>query len=88
MNAEKRHDSEIRIATNDESQGSIAKNLRCDELLYYTFIIHSAGERIFKIGEHFVEVMGKSSVSCFFDSRCRLFTARDLNWNGTPVAMR
>jgi len=37
------------IAINDESQGSIAKNLRCDELLYYTFIIHSAGERIFKI---------------------------------------
>jgi len=26
--------------------------LWCDELLYYTFIIHSAGERIFKIGEH------------------------------------
>jgi len=47
MNAEKWHDSEIRIAINDESQSSIAKNLRCDELLYYTFIIHSAGERIF-----------------------------------------
>ena len=41
MNAEKRHRSEIRIAINDESQGSIAKNLRCDELLYYTFIIYS-----------------------------------------------
>ena len=49
MNAEKRHHSEIRIAINDESQGSIAKNLRCDELLYYTFIIRSLGERIFKI---------------------------------------
>jgi len=35
MNAEKRHHSEIRIAINDESQGSIVKNLRCDELLYY-----------------------------------------------------
>jgi len=52
MNAEKWHHSEIHIAINDESQGSIVKNLRCDELLYYTFIIHSAGERIFKIGEH------------------------------------
>jgi len=52
MNAEKWHHSEIRIAINDESQGSIAKNLRCNELRYYTFIIHSAGERIFKIGEH------------------------------------
>jgi len=45
MNAEKWHHSEIR----DKSQGSIAKNLRCDELLYYTFIIHSAGEIIFKM---------------------------------------
>ena len=46
MNTEKWHHSEIRIAVNDESQGSTAKNLRCDELLDYTFIIHSAGERI------------------------------------------
>ena len=44
MNAEKWHHSEIRIAINDESQGSIAKNLTCNELLYYTFIIHSVGE--------------------------------------------
>jgi len=49
MNAEKWHHSEIRIAINDESQGSTAQNLRCDELLYYTFIIHSAGERIFRL---------------------------------------
>ena len=41
MNVEKWHHYEIR----DESQGSIAKNLRCDELLYYTFIIHFAGEK-------------------------------------------
>jgi len=47
MNAEKWHNSEIRIAINDESQGSIAKNLRCDELLCYTFITHSAGEKKF-----------------------------------------
>jgi len=39
MNAEKWHHSEIRIAINDESQGSMAKNLRCNELLYYTFIV-------------------------------------------------
>ena len=54
------HLSEIRIAINDESQGSIAKNLRCDELLCYTFIIHSAGERIFKIGEHLAKLRAKS----------------------------
>jgi len=60
MNAEKWHHSEIRIAIYDDSQGSIAKNLRCDELLYYTFIIHSAGERIFKIGEHLAKLRTKS----------------------------
>ena len=60
MNAEKWHHSEIRIAIIDESQGGIAKNLRCNELLYYIFIIHSAGERIFKIGEHLVKLWAKS----------------------------
>jgi len=60
MNAEKWHHSELRIAINDESQRSIAKHLRHDELLYYTFIIHSAGERIFKIGEHLAKLQRKS----------------------------
>ena len=60
MNVEKWHHSEIRIAINDESQGSIAKNLRCDELLYYTFITHFAGERILKIGEHLAKLRAKS----------------------------
>ena len=62
MNVRKWHHSEIRILISDESQGSrpIAKNLRCDELLYYTFIIHSAGERIFKIGEHLAKLRAKS----------------------------
>jgi len=60
MNAEKWHHSEIRIAIDDESQGSIAKNLWCDELLYYTFITHSAGERIFKIGEDLAKLRAKS----------------------------
>jgi len=60
MNVRKWHHSEIRIAINDESQGSIATNLRCDESLNYTFIIHSAGERIFNIGEHLVKLRAKS----------------------------
>jgi len=78
MNAEKWHHSEIRIAINDESQGSIAKNSRCDELLYYTFITHSAGEKIFKIGEHLAKLRAKSlTMSCtpyalhFCPQRCR-----------------
>jgi len=36
--SEKWHYSEIHIAINDESQCSIAKTLKCDELLYYTFL--------------------------------------------------
>ena len=60
MIAEKWHHSEIRIAINDASQSSIAKNLRCDELHYYTFFIHSAGERIFKIAEHLAKLRAKS----------------------------
>ena len=60
MNVEKWHHSEIRIAIIDELQGSIAKNFRCDELVYYTFIIHCAGERIFKIGEHLAKLRAKS----------------------------
>jgi len=52
MNVKKWHQSEICIVINHKSQVSIAKYSRCDELLYKTFIIQSAGERIFKIGEH------------------------------------
>ena len=60
MNARKWHHCEIHIAINDESQGSIASYLRCDELLYYTFIIHSAGERIFNNGKHLAKLQAKS----------------------------
>ena len=60
MNVRKWHRPGIRIAINDESQGSIANNLKFDESLYYTFITHSAGERIFKIGEHLAKLRAKS----------------------------
>jgi len=51
--------SEICIVINDKWQGSIANHLRCDELLYYAFIIQSVGERIFKISEHFAKLQAK-----------------------------
>jgi len=47
------------IVINDKSQGSIAKHLRCDKLLYYTFIIQSAGKRIFKSGQHLAKLQAK-----------------------------
>ena len=54
--SEKWCQSEICIVINDKSQGSIAKHLRSDGLLYYTFITQFAGERIFKIGEHLAKL--------------------------------
>ena len=50
MNLKKWSQSEICIIINDKSLGSIAKHLRNDDLLYS--ITQSAGERIFKNGEH------------------------------------
>jgi len=47
------------IVINNKSQGSIAKHLRDDKLLYYTFITQSAGERIFKIGEQLAKLQAK-----------------------------
>jgi len=44
---------------NDKSQGTIAKHLRCDELLYYTFITQYTGEIIFKTGEHLAKLEEK-----------------------------
>ena len=50
---------EICIVINDKSRGSIAKHLRCDELLYYTFISQCSGERIFEVGEHSAKLQAK-----------------------------
>ena len=47
--SQKWRQSEICIVINDKSQGNIAKHLRTDDLYYYTFIVQSDGERIFKI---------------------------------------
>ena len=84
MNSEKWHRSEIRIAINDESKGSIAKTLRCDEFLYCTFITHSAGKRIFEIGEHLAKLRAKSLTMSytpftlrFCPQRCR---SRQISW--------
>ena len=54
--SEKWRQSEICIVINDKLQGGIAKHLKNDELIYYAFITQSAGERIFKIGEHLAKL--------------------------------
>jgi len=50
--SEKWRQSEICIVINDKSQGSIAKHLRNDDLVNYTFITQSPGKRNFKVSEH------------------------------------
>ena len=72
--SEKWHQSEICIVINDKSQGSIAKHSRCDKLIYYTFIIQSAGVsfmrkhdyHIFRILTHFSAYFSKVHVDYFF----------------------
>ena len=44
---------------NDKSQRSIVEHLRCNQLLDYTFIIQSAGERFFLIDEHLAKLQAK-----------------------------
>jgi len=51
--------SEICSVINDKAQGSIAKHLGNDELIYHTFITQSAAESIFKIGEHLAKLQAK-----------------------------
>ena len=76
MNVRKWHHSEIRIAINDESQDSIAKNLRRDELLCYTFIIHFADEIIFKICEHLAKLQAKWSMCVIHPTRLALLSLK------------
>jgi len=56
---EKWRQSEICTVINDKSHGSIAKHLRSDESLCYTFITQSVGERILKIGEHLAKLRAR-----------------------------
>jgi len=56
---EKWRQSEICVVINDKSESSIAKHLKNDELVYYTFIIQSPGKRICKIGEHLAKLQAK-----------------------------
>jgi len=56
---EKWRQSEICIVINDKSEGSLAKHLKNDELIYYTFITQSPCDRIFKIGEDLAKLQAK-----------------------------
>jgi len=85
--SEKWRQSEICSVINDKSQGSIAKHLTCDELLYYTSIIQSAVEKNFKIGEHLPKLQAKWLIVSYTPfaldvcrQRCRARQISKITW--------
>jgi len=63
---------------NDKSQGSIAKHLRLDGLLHYTFITQFTDERILKYCKHLVKLQAECLIMSytpftlyFCPQRCR-----------------
>jgi len=52
---QKWHQSDICIGIIDKPQGSTAKHLRCDELLYYTLSFNLLVKKISKIGENLLK---------------------------------
>jgi len=73
--------SEICIVINGKWQGNVARHLRCDELLCYTFITLSSGERIFKIGEHLAKLQAKWSIVSYAPFALNVFAQR---WENSP----
>jgi len=69
--SEKWHQSEICIVINDKPQGSTAKHLRCDELVYYAFIVQSAGDNI---GEHLAKLQAKWLIVSYTPFALRLLS--------------
>ena len=77
--SEKWRQSEIGIVINDKSQGRTAKHLKNDEIVYYTFIIQSVGERIFLNWWTFGEVTGMRPICIEFLSAKMLISPDKLN---------
>ena len=71
--------SEICIVINDKSQDSTAKHLSYDGLLHYKFINHCAGERIFKIREHFAKLQAKWLIVSYAPFALRLLSSKMQN---------
>jgi len=51
--------SEICILVTDKLQDRTAMHLSCDGSLYYKFVNHCAGKRIFKVDEHLAKIQAK-----------------------------
>ena len=64
---------------NDKSQESTAKHLSYDGLLYYKFVSHCAGERIFKIREHLAKLQAKWLIVSYAPFALRLLSSKMQN---------
>jgi len=71
--------SEICIVVNDKSQDSTAKHLSYDGLLYYRFVSHCAGKRIFKIREHLAKLQAKWLIVSYAPVALRLLSSKMQN---------
>jgi len=71
--------SEICIVINDKSQDIIAKHLSYGGLLYYKFVNHCAGERIFKIREHLAKLQAKWFILSYAPFTLRLLSSKMQN---------
>ena len=79
--------SEICIVINGKWQ-----DLRCDELLYCTFITQSSGERIFKMSKHFAKLQAKSLIVSYASlalnacpQRCRTCGISKITRRGSKI---
>jgi len=48
---------------------NVAKRLRCDGILHYTFIAESDGERILKVGQHLAKLWARVGCPVFWLTR-------------------
>jgi len=71
--------SEICTVINDKSQDSTAKHSSYDGLLYYKFVNHCAGERIFKIREHLAKLQAKWLIVSYTPFALRLLSSKMQN---------
>jgi len=79
MNVRNWQQSEICIVINSKSQDSTGKHLSYDGLLHYKFIIHCAGERIFKIGGHLANLQAKWLLVSYVSFALRLLSSKMQN---------
>ena len=71
--------SKFCIVINDKSKDSTANHLSYDGLLYYKFVNHCAGEKMFKIREHLAKFQAKWLIVSHASFALRLLSSKMQN---------